>query len=111
MKIDYIVDRMTRYIEEKMFPTMLNWQRVACRTFMNRIKHKPILFNSVIPFLGFFEYSDEHGHIDVDELIDNLREAVSTEGKLEISIPMLGLKYNLSPSDIEELGWFLKSNH
>jgi len=56
-------------------------------------------------------YSDENGHIDVDELIDNLREAVSTEGSLEISIPMLGLKYNLSPSDIEELGRFLKSNH
>lgn len=111
MKVEYIIDRMIRYIEEKMFPTMVNWQRVAFRTFMNRIKHKPIMFNRVLPFLDFFEYSDENGNIDVDELIDNLREAVSTEGVLEIDIPMLGLKYNLSPSDIEELGRFMKNNY
>ena len=109
MKIEKAVEGLARYIEERMFPTMVNWQRVACRTFMNRVKRKPeLLTHGVIPFLNFFDYADEMGNINIDELIADFRGAVSAEGNLLLEIPMLGLKYNLSPNDADDLCRFLK---
>ena len=109
MKIEKAVEGLSKYIEERMFPAMVNWQRVAFRTFMNRVKRKPeLLTNGVVPFLNFFEYADEMGDINIDVLIADFRGAVSTEGNLVLEIPMLGLKYSLSPNDADDLCRYLK---
>jgi hypothetical protein len=109
MKIEKIIDGLYRYIEDKMFPTMVNWQRVAARTFMLRVKRKPEIISKVIPTLNLFEYADENDNIDIDCFIEDFRESVRVEGELEFAVPLLGVKYKLSPSDVNELCNYLKS--
>jgi hypothetical protein len=108
MKTEKVFECLSKYIEEKMFPTMVNWQRVAARTFINRVKNKPELFSKVLPILNFFEYSDENGNIVIDDFLADLSDAIKAEGELEISIPMLGLKYKLNSKDVTEMCEYLK---
>lgn len=109
MKIERLIDGLSKYIEEKMFPTMVNWQRVAARTFIVRVKKNPQMISRLTPVLNFFEYTDANGDIDVDNFISDFKEAVEAEGGLEIAIPMFGLKYKFTSQDIVELCQYLKS--
>lgn len=108
MKIEKIIDGLSKYIEDKMLPTMVNWQRVMARTVIARAKKKPQMISRLMPILNFFEYADDNGEINIDDFIYDFKEAVEAEGELEISIPTLGLKYKFTSKDIEELCQYLK---
>ena len=108
MKIEKVIEGLSKYIEGKMFPTMVNWQRVAVRTFINRAKKKPELFVKVLPILDFFEYADGDGNVDIDDFVSDFSDAIKAEGELEISIPMLGLKYKLNSQDATEMCEYLR---
>lgn len=109
MKFERVIEGLSKYIEENMFPTMVNWQRVAARTLLSRVKKNPQLLSRITPVLNFFEYSDDNGNIDIDDFISDFTEAVKAEGELDISIPMLGLKYKFSPQDAADLCRYLKN--
>ena len=110
MKIEKIVDGLSKYIEDKMFPTMVNWQRIAARTVIARAKKKPEIIGKIMPALNFLEYADESQDINIDDFIEDFNGAVRAEGFLELSIPFLGLKYKFLPSDVDELCRYLRNS-
>lgn len=110
MKIEKVIDALYKYVEDKLFPTMVNWQKVTARTFMLRIKKKPEIIAKAVPILNIFEYVDDKQDIDIDGFIEDLAEAVKAEGSFELSIPLLGLKYKFLPSDVEDLCRYLKNS-
>lgn len=110
MKIEKILDGLTKYIEDKMFPTMVNWQRIAARTVIARAKKNPDIIGKVMPALNFLQYADESQDINIDDFIEDFSGAVKAEGFLELSIPFLGLKYKFLPSDVEDLCRYLKNS-
>lgn len=109
MKIEKVIDGLSKYIEDKMFPTMVNWQRVTARIFIVRAKKNPKMVSRLMPILDFFEYSDDYGNINIDDFISDFKEAVEAEGELEISIPTLGLKYKFTSQDVAELCQYIKN--
>lgn len=109
MKLTEVIERSEKYIADKMFPSMVNWQRVACRAFIGRIKRKQELLDKICRGFSLLDYADSEQNIHTDELISDLKNAVKAEGYLEIDIELLGLKYKLSVTDIEELGNYLRN--
>lgn len=109
MKIEKILDGLSKYIEANMFPTMVNWQRIAARTVIARAKKKPEIIGKIMPALNFLEYANESQEIDIDDFVEDFSEAVRAEGFFELSIPFLGLKYKFLPSDVDELCRYLKN--
>lgn len=110
MRAEGVLKGFEKYVEKAMFPSMLNWQRVAVRTMFVRIKNNNDVLIKVLPIFNFFDYVDDNGEVDVNDFISDLAEAVHAEGHLEIAIDMLGLKYKLSSKDIEELGYYLRGD-
>lgn len=108
MRLEHVIEGLEKYIEQKLFPSMVNWQRVTFRTFLGRAKKKPEILHRAFPVLNFFEYANQNGEISIDDFISDFTDAVKAENGLEIPIEVLGLKYKLSPSDAEELCRYLK---
>ena len=59
MKIEKILDGLSKYIEANMFPTMVNWQRIAGKNGYCRAKKKPEIIGKIMPALNFLEYANE----------------------------------------------------
>lgn len=105
MKIEHIVERLDRYIERNILPTMNNGQKIAIRTFVGAVKANPHAFKKRLlgdSFLGWFVCEDENGEIDVDGLLEGLKDAVSKEGHLILDTKMFG-RMTFHPPDVENL--------
>lgn len=105
MRIEEIAERLTRYVERHVFPTMNNLQRVAVRSFLEMVKKRPDAFRKKIAddaLLGWVLIETEDGDIDIDPILCALREAVSNEGSIVLDTQMFG-KMTFHPSDIEQL--------
>lgn len=112
MKMEKIIEKLCKYVEDKLYPTMVNWQRVAVRTVLVRVKKNPQILANVLckisPILNIFEYMDENNNIDIESLMCDFKEAVQEEGELEFILPVVNIKYRLSPSDISDIHNYLK---
>lgn len=105
MRIEEIADRLTRYVERHVFPTMTNLQRVGLRAFLETVKKRPDAFKKKVAddaFLGWILIEEEDGGIDIDPILCGLREAVTNEGFIVLDTNMFG-KMTFHPSDIEQL--------
>ena len=105
MKIEEIANRLSRYVERYVFPTMTNIQRVGLRAFLEMVKTRPDVFKKKIledSFLGWIIIEEEDGGIDIEPLMSGLREAVANEGVIVLDTKMFG-KMTFHPSDIEQL--------
>ena len=105
MRFEHIAERLSRYVERNVFPTMNNLQRIGVRTFLGMVKAKPDAFKEKIikdSFLGWFITEDEDGEIDIDPMLDGLKEAVEREGTIVLDTKMFG-KMTFHPQDIELL--------
>lgn len=105
MRFEHIAERLSRYVERNVFPTMNNLQRIGVRTFLGMVKARPDSFKAKIvdnPILGWLLIEDEDGEIDIDPMLDGLKEAVEREGTLVLDTKMFG-KMTFHPQDIELL--------
>lgn len=105
MKFEHVVERLSRYIEKNVMPTMTNPQRIGIRTVMGMIKHNPQAYKKKImddPLLKWLIIETDDGEIEIEGMINGLREAVNKEGMAILDTNMFG-KMTFKPSDIEEL--------
>lgn len=105
MKFEHVVERLSRYIERNVLPTMSNLQKVGIRTFIGMIKSNPTAYKKKImddPLFKWLIIETDGGEIEIEGMINGLREAVNKEGMAILDTKMFG-KMTFKPSDIEEL--------
>lgn len=111
MKIDKAIHGLTRYVEKYVLPTMENGQRIAIRTFLNVAKMKPeILMKKLmsIPAISLLIEVDENGDVEVETVLQGLKEAIRSEGYWILETEMFG-KMTFSEPDVDELLRHLQS--
>ena len=109
MKFEHVVDRLSKYIEKNVMPTMNNLQKIGILTFIGMIKHNPQAYKQKImddPLFKWLIVENDQGEIEIEGLICGLRDAVNKEGMAILDTKMFG-KMTFRPSDIEELKRYL----
>ena len=105
MKFEHAVERLARYVEKAVLPTMSNLQKIGIRTFIGMIKANPEAYKKKIlddPLFKWILIEGDKGEIDVESVVCGLRDAVNKEGFAVIDSKMFG-KMTFRPADIEEL--------
>lgn len=105
MRFEHAVERLARYVEKTVLPTMTNLQKVGIRTFIGMIKNNPEAYRKKImddPLFKWILIEDDKGEIDVESVVCGLRDAVNKEGMVILDTKMFG-RMTFKPSDIEEL--------
>ena len=105
MNFTKVLDGISSYIDNEIFPGMSDWQQVIARiaigrVYENRGSIEESLSNNGV--IRAFKIIDEDGNVDVERLMKDLRNEISRKGKLEIKIPMFG-KLTFAPEDVDVL--------
>lgn len=105
MHFDRVVNGIIKYIDREIYVGMNDWQEMLARIAVSRvIGNKDHLRDSLIanPFVKTFGIIDGEGNVDVDSLMNDLKEQISQKGKIEIAIPMFG-KFTFNSNDVDKL--------
>lgn len=109
MKFEHVVERLSKYVEHEVLPTMTNLQKIGILTFIGMIKKSPAAYKKKImddPLFKWLIIEDDNGEIEVDGMLCGLRDAVSKEGHAIIDSKMFG-RMIFKPSDIEKLRHYI----
>jgi hypothetical protein len=105
MNFDKVIHGIVKYLDNEIYSNMTDWQEVLARIAVGRMigdtseLKKTLMDNS---FVKTFAIMDEHGDVDVDGLMRDLKNQIAQKGKIDISIPLLG-KFTFTSEDVDEL--------
>lgn len=105
MEIERVINGISKYMDREIFARMNDWQEMLARIAMSRVVKDPTTIKETIlgnPFLRTFAIIDDSGNVDIEHLLNDIREQIERKQKLEISIPMFG-KFNFVPEDVDHL--------
>lgn len=111
MTYEQVVQGIGKYIVREILPTMNTWQQIMSTIVVDRyMKNSHVLKQSLMnnPMVKPLGIIDENGNVDVDGLINDIKNAMSERGNIEFTIPIIGCKYRFSPDDIERLRGTIK---
>lgn len=107
MKYEFekVIDGILAYMNEEIYPRMNEWQNFVARTLVGRmlnsqeyIKHS-LINNGFIRTLNII---DSEGMIDVDSLLNDIKNEMHKCENLSLNIPMFG-KLTFKASDVDVL--------
>ena len=112
MDFDKVIAGILKYLNKNIFPGLNDWQTLLARTVTARVvKNVGQLKERILSndFLRTFSVIDDNGRVDVDGLMEDLKQQIRNcpNGKVTIAIPMFG-KYIFAESDIDELHRLIK---
>jgi hypothetical protein len=106
MKLDKVIDGAAKYIADKLYPTMVDWQKLIAVDVVTRAinycesNDPKIQSNSFVRALG---YMDGEGNVDLDNVIISLKNFIAEKGgKWKIKIPLMPV-FVFTESDVDEL--------
>jgi hypothetical protein len=105
MQYERVVKGIGRYIETEIYPGLSDWQEILARIAVSRAMNSQEQLKEILTknaFAKMFAIIDEEGDIDVDGLMEDLKEQINAKGKIEIHIPMFG-KFCFNASDVHKL--------
>jgi hypothetical protein len=110
MEFEKVIRGILKYLNNEVYTDMADWQEMLARLAVSRIigdegKLKKMLMEN--GFVRTFDIIDEHGNVDVDGLMRDIKRQIEAKGKLEFSIPMLG-KFSFVTSDVDTLHRYIK---
>lgn len=93
MKVEEIVNGAAKYIADKIYPTMTDWQRFIAIDVVTRTinvaenKKETILSNALIRALG---YVDANGEVDAENILERLKGFIREKGgKWKVKLPLM----------------------
>lgn len=110
MKLNKVVDGMAKYIAEKLYPTMVDWQKLIAVDIVTRAINyskqngEALSSNSIIRALG---YVDSEENVDIENIINRLKSFIADKGgKWKIKLPLMPA-FTFTEKDVEELYEFI----
>ena len=105
MNFEKVIHGIVKYLDKEIYNNMTDWQEVLARIAVGRMigdtsELKRTLMQNA--FVKTFAIMDEHGNVDVDGLMRDLKNQISHKGKIDITIPLLGT-FTFTADDVDEL--------
>lgn len=105
MEFEKVLNGITKYIEREIYAGMNEWQEIFARIAVSRIIGNEENLKASLSgntYLRTFAIIDEHGNVDIESLLDDLKEQISRKGKLEVNLAMFG-RMRFTPEDVDKL--------
>ena len=105
MRFEKVISGILRYMDSEIYSGMNDWQQLAARIAVSRLVRnsdniKQMLMNNA--FVKTFAIMNDEGDVDVDGLMQDIKEQIESKGKLTISLPMFGT-FSFVPADVDKL--------
>ena len=106
MKIEEIVNGAAKYIADKIYPTMNDWQRIIAVDVVTRAinyaesSKETLMSNALVRALG---YVDVNGDVDIENVLIRLKSSIREKGgKWKVKFPLMPT-YTFAESDVDDL--------
>lgn len=106
MNFDRVLNGILKYMDREIFSSMTDLQEFAARLAVTRVVNNSQNIKEMLttnPFVKTFGIIDENGNVDVDGLHRDIKEQIKAKGKLTIKIPLIGMTFHFSESDVDAL--------
>lgn len=105
MEFEKVLNGIMKYLNNEIYSGMNDWQEMLARIAVSRMvgngnNLKHILMNNA--FIKTFAIMDENGMVDVDGLLNDIKNQINQKEKLTISLPMFG-KFTFTAADVDKL--------
>ena len=105
MRFEKVLNGILRYMDSEIYSNMNDWQEIAARIAVSRLVRnsdgiKKMLIDNA--FVKTFAIMDDEGDVDVEGLMQDIKEQIESKGKLTISLPMFGT-FSFVPADVDNL--------
>jgi hypothetical protein len=105
MEFEKVLNGIIKYLNNEIYSGMNDWQEMLARIAVSRMvgngdNLKHTLMNNA--FIKTFAIMDENGIVDVDSLLNDIKNQISQKEKLTISLPMFG-KFTFTAADVDKL--------
>ena len=105
MRFEKVVNGILKYMDAEIYAGMNDLQEMAARIAVSRLVRnsdnlKKMLMNNA--FVKTFAIIDDNGDVDIEGLMEDIKDQIDRKGKLTISIPMFGT-FSFVPSDVDKL--------
>lgn len=105
MEFEKVIHGIVKYMDRYMYGNMNDLQEFAARVAVGRMtQNLPALKKSLQDnaFLKTFAIFDDDGKVDIDSLLDDVKEQIRRKEKISFSIPMFG-KFTFTATDVDVL--------
>jgi hypothetical protein len=105
MQYEKVINGLSKYITSEMYPALNDWQELVARLAVTRALNNQARIKDALQrnaFIKTFAIMDENGDVDVEGLMTDMKELISTKGKVDIHIPMFG-KFSFTSADVDKL--------
>lgn len=106
MKFEEIVNGAAKYVADKLYPTMVDWQRVIAIDVVTRAinyaetSKETLMSNALVRALG---YVDVDGEIDIENILIRLKGFIKDKGgKWRVKLPLMPA-FTFVESDVDDL--------
>ena len=106
MKLDKVIDGATKYISAKLYPTMVDWQKLIAVDVVSRLVDRAdtLATNSTIRALG---YIDGSGDVDIENVLRRIKSYIGENGgRWKIKLPLMPT-FTFTEDDVDELYEFI----
>lgn len=105
MSIEQVRLGVLRFLENKIIPSLVDWQELIVATFADMIFGDTETFRGWLQkpfFRTVFLLHDGTDEMDAGPLLRSLKKTISARGEVSVKIPLLG-KYTFRADDVEAL--------
>lgn len=105
MNFEKVLNGIKKYIDKEIFASMTDWQKVIAGIALSRITGNSEKFKNILmsnPVARAMAIIDDEGNVDVDGLMNDIRDQIRTKGKIEFSVPLFG-NFKFTESDVDKL--------
>ena len=105
MEFEKVINGIVKYINNRILPTMNDWQSIGARVILARTLRsshelkEALMSNFYIKTFGFMT---EDGNLDMDGIVADLKGIVKEQGALTVNIPLYGT-LKLNEADLDEI--------
>lgn len=106
MNFDMVLNGIMRYMDREIFSSMTDLQEFAARLAVTRVINNSQKLKETLttnPFIKTFGIIDDDGNVDIDGLHRDIKEQIRAKGKLTIKVPLIGITFHFSESDVDTL--------
>lgn len=110
MTYEAVMQGIVNYMNKEILSTMTDWQAMLARIAISRVLQSKDGIKALLTqntFLQTFGVISADGTVDVDGLARDLKEQLTSMGKLEIELPIFG-KFGFTAEDVDVLQRYIK---
>ena len=105
VRLEKVIDGANRYIAREIYPNLNDLQELAARFVIGRINKNTDTLKALLTGNGFIRtlgLVDSDGMVDIEQLLNDVRQEIERKGSVQIDIPLFG-KLTFKPEDVNVL--------